>query len=638
MCGLAGFWQGTPGSSAELAALARTMAETLAHRGPDDSGTWVDASAGVALVFRRLAILDPSPGGHQPMRSASGRYVIVFNGQVYGFRELRDLLATRGHRFRGSSDTEVILAAVEEWGFSGAVRRLNGMFAIALWDQRERTLSLARDAMGIKPLYYGWAGGVLLFGSELKAIRAHPAFQPEVDRRAVTLYVRHGYVPGPHSIYSGIHKLQPGRLVTFRQPDQRVEPAAYWSLKEVAVEGITHPFRGSEDQALEQLLTLLRDAVRQQMVADVPLGAFLSGGVDSSLIVALMRDGATQPVKTCTMEFGEQGFDEGPYARAVAQALGTDHVALRVTPAEALEVIPRLPEIYDEPLADSAQVPTYLLSRLARQRVTVALSGDGGDEVFCGYTHSPGLQRIWSRYRGVPRRLRQPLGAALAQCGQLMSRLPGAATRQIAGGARAQALALAAADPAGYCVNYLCEGYRFDVLAAEPRAAPYLLTEPGRWPDLPGVVDLSLFFDMALNLPDGMLVKMDRASSAASLEARVPMLDRSVVEFAWRLPLSLKLRGGQGKWILRRLLKRYLPHQIAMRAKHGFSVPISCWLRGPLRDWGEALLDPSRLESDGLVSAPQARHLWQDHLSGRQDWAQPLWRLLMLQAWLRRWA
>jgi asparagine synthase (glutamine-hydrolysing) len=620
------------------------MADAIAHRGPDSSGVWSDEDHGIALSHRRLAILDLSPQGHQPMVSPSGRYVIVFNGEVYNFRELRGELGASFH-FTGTSDTEVMLAAIEAYGVEAAVRRFIGMFAFAVWDREQHRLHLVRDRLGIKPLYYGRVGSSLAFASELKAFRALPEFSEEIDRDALALFLRHNCIPAPHSIYKGIRKLPPGTILTIADPigDADAEPVAYWSARDVAERGLADPFTGSDAEATDALEELLRDAVRLRMVADVPLGAFLSGGVDSSLVVALMQAQSDRPVRTYSIGSPDPGFNEAHHAKKVAAHLGTDHTELYVTPADALAVIPKLPTLYDEPFADSSQIPTFLVSELARRDVTVSLSGDGGDELFGGYNRHTWGSRVWNASRWMPRPLRHGIAGVLERSSPARwDRLYGSVEPLIPAGLRQQMF--------GYKMNKLATtlmaGDSFDLYqrlashwfdtrsvvigtsgADGARARPSF----GKIGDFPQQM---MHFDLVSYLPDDILTKLDRASMAVSLEARVPLLDHRVVEFAWRLPLHMKIRKGQGKWLLRQVLYRHVPRGMIERPKSGFGVPIDAWLRGPLRDWAESLLDERRLRDEGYLNPKPIREKWAQHLSGQASWQYHLWDVLMFQAWL----
>lgn len=650
MCGIAGFLSARA-VEADFTVRVRRMTDQIVHRGPDDFGVWVDAQAGVGLGSRRLAVVDLSPAGHQPMLSPCGRYVIAFNGEIYNFARLREELEPRGHKFRGHSDTEVILAAIVEWGLEPAIKKSVGMFAIALWDRQERTLHLVRDRLGIKPLYYSRAGSSFLFGSELKALRAHPDFVSTVNRDAVALYMRYNYVPQPYSVYDQAFKLPPGCILSVpaqaRSPLDEAKLSAYWSAKEVAEHGQQVPFNGSEPEAVEALDALLRDSVRLRMVADVPLGAFLSGGVDSSTVVALMQAQSSRRVKTFTIGFKEVQFNEADHAKAVATHLGTDHTELYVTPQETMDVIPRLATQYDEPFSDSSQIPTYLVSRLARREVTVSLSGDGGDELFGGYPRYFRARTLWARMRWLPRALRQLLATMVAapEAAAYNRRLgwlvpwtdpfsrPGSVGEKM----HKLAEALGAEDRVGLYRHFVSNWkYPQDLVlgSTEPRA---VLTDPSQWPALPDYLQQMMWFDIVTYLPDDILTKVDRASMAVSLEARVPVLDHRVVEFAAKLPVSLKIREGKGKWLLRRVLHRYVPPALTERPKMGFAMPIDAWLRGPLRDWAESLLSESRLRNEGFLKPELVRRIWAEHLAGHRNRADSLWGVLMFQAWRERW-
>ncbi|MFM5908635.1 MAG: asparagine synthase (glutamine-hydrolyzing) [Novosphingobium sp.] len=646
MCGLAGFLEARGVSGEDrLARLALAMADSIVHRGPDGGGVWTDAARGYGVGHRRLAIIDLSAAGHQPMHGVSGRFVLAYNGEVYNHEGLRAQLNAAGwsHGWRGHSDTEVLLAGIETWGLAETLRRATGMFAIALWDRQDGTLSLARDRLGEKPLYYGWQGQgedrAFLFGSELKALRAHPACTAEIDRGALTLLMRHGYVPAPHSIYAGLAKLLPGTILTVsrERPEPRIEP--YWSLIDVARRGQASPFAGSPQDAVDQLEQLATAAVRRQMVSDVPLGAFLSGGVDSSTVVALMQSVSANPVKTFTIGFDERGFDEAQYAKAVAAHLGTDHHELYVTPQDAQDVIPQLPAIYCEPFADSSQIPTYLVSKLARGHVTVSLSGDAGDELFAGYNRYAMTRRMWSRISMAPTFLRQLAAGAIGAVP------PGALNRlgDMLTGGRLALLGDKLHKGAGVLdARSIAELY-LRLISSETDPSDWIVGghEPptfvaGNQPDLTGLDPVSqmMALDAISYLPDDILVKVDRASMAVSLESRVPFLDHAVVEYAWSLPLAYKIRDDQAKWPLRQVLYRHVPRELIERPKMGFGVPVGEWLRGPLREWAEGLLAPERLRQEGFWQEARVTAAWGQHLSGQRNFTAKLWPVLMFQAWL----
>ena len=645
MCGISGFLT-APGQSRDaLVRTATAMADTLRHRGPDDAGAWADEASGAALGFRRLAIIDLSEHGRQPMHSASGRYVIVLTGEIYNFQALRKPLEREGHRFVGRSDVEVALAVIERDGVARALEEFNGMFAFALWDGHERTLTIARDRFGEKPLYYGWCGGTLLFGSELKALRRHPDFSASIDRDALAEFARLGFVPCPRSIYAGISKLPPGcfAVVSAARRGAPVVPVSYWSAASVVEHGLANPFTGSEDEALAELDAVLRDAVSVRMLADVPLGAFLSGGIDSSLIVSLMQAQSPTPVRTFTIGFGETGFDEARDARAVARHLGTNHTEFTVRPADALAVIARLPELYDEPFADSSQIPTFVVSSLARRHVTVALSGDGGDELFGGYNRHVWAGRLWSAAGWLPRSVRRVAGQALrSPAPETWDRLYGAAAAVLPGRLRIRNAgeklhklgAVAAVSTARELYAALASTWpdaRRVVVGAS--SAPMLEWSDARPPVIDDLANWMMYRDSVTYLPDDILAKVDRASMGASLEARVPFLAPRVYALAWRLPLAMKIRGGRGKWLLRRALERYVPAALFERPKMGFAVPVGAWLRGPLREWAHALLDPAKLRREGFFDARIIEAMWRAHLRGGTDWQHRLWTVLMFQSW-----
>lgn len=646
MCGFSGFFDISHSTSCdELQTIVTRMSDTLLHRGPDDSGVWVDAEAGIALGHRRLSIVDLSPKGHQPMHSACGRYVIAFNGEIYNYLEIRKELEGQPQEvalaWRGHSDTEVMLEAIRRWGVEKAVERFNGMFAFALWDRQERLLYLVLDRLGEKPLYYGWMGKAFLFGSELKALCAHPIFKKEINRNALTLYLRHNYIPAPYSVYQGIYKLPPGTILTVSKstfPSVTLVP--YWSARDVAERGVADFFTGSEEEALVRLDGLLRDAIRLRMVADVPLGAFLSGGVDSSTVVALMQAQSARPVKTFTIGFNEAGYNEAVYAKEVARHLGTDHTELYIRPEEAMAVIPKLPTLYDEPFSDSSQIPTYLVSELARRHVTVSLSGDGGDELFAGYNRYFWGRGLWDKIGWIPPRLRNKMAQALAvvspQAWDRAFNLFPFKIKHRAPGDKLHKLAeiFGAESPEGMYTGLVSHWKNPTAIVLGASEPPTHLTNRSQWADLSDFTLHMMYLDTVTYLPDDILVKVDRASMGVSLEGRVPFLDPRVVEFAWKVPLSMKVRGGKGKWLLRQVLHRYVPQELIERPKVGFGIPIDTWLRGPLREWGESLLDERRLKIEGFFKAELIREKWVEHLSGTRNWQYYLWDILMFQVWL----
>ena len=643
MCGLAGFLSSAP--CHDMHVVAQRMADRIAHRGPDDSGVWIDADAGMAFAHRRLSILDLSPAGHQPMLSASGRQVIVFNGEIYNHLSLREQLEADGGApaWRGHSDTETLLACIEAWGLRRTLQASVGMFALALWDRSQRVLSLARDRLGEKPLYYGWQNGVLLFGSELKALAVHPAFERRVNRDALALLLRHNYIPAPYSIWQGISKLPPGTIITFGEGQHDPVPAAYWTLATVAESGQRDPIALDRAGTTDALERVLREAVAGQMLTDVPLGALLSGGVDSSTIVALMQAQSMRPVQTFCIGFHEKVFDESAHAAAVARHLGTDHTELFMHAGDVLDAVPRLPLLYDEPFADSSQLPTALVMALARRHVTVALSGDGGDEVFGGYNRYFAAPRVWNLLRLLPHPLRRQIarlliGVSVSQWDRLARPLAGV-LKQVQVGDKLHKLGqrlqhVRSADD--LYVALVSEWVQAEDIVRGAVRSPTLISQREAWPAVRGTVQRMMAVDTLSYLPDDILAKVDRAAMAVSLETRAPYLDHRVLEFSWRLPLSMKIAGGQGKIALRQVLYRHVPRALIERPKMGFGIPLDDWLRGPLRDWADALLDEARLRREGYFEPAEIRRVWAAHLLGNQSYGYRLWSVLMFQAWLEQ--
>jgi asparagine synthase (glutamine-hydrolysing) len=646
MCGITGFWEMPDRDRESQQQILTRMSDQLYQRGPDDGGVWSDPEAGIGLGHRRLSIVDLSPEGHQPMRSLGDRYVLVFNGEIYNYKELRQQLETLGHGpWRGHSDTEVMLAAFTQWGIEGSLERFNGMFAFALWDRQQRKLYLSRDRLGEKPLYYGWCGNTLMFGSELKALKAHPEFNAAVDRDCVTLFLRYSYIPAPHCIYQGFSKLPPGTWVGFDAPnDHTSQPIPYWSLKSVVESGIAHPFSGSDHEAIDGVEDLLQDAVNLRMVADVPVGAFLSGGIDSSLIVAMMQRASDRPVKTFSIGFSEGSFNEAVYAKQVAQHLGTDHTELYVTPQDALDALPRMASLYDEPFGDSSQIPTLLVSQLARQQVTVSLSGDGGDELFGGYSRYLEGSRIWNRMAPIPKGLRQTSARMVTQFSpatwnrplSAVSGLLPAVLKSPTPGDRLHRIAdvVGVADGQDLYLDLMSHFKHPDQVVNHSREPKDLFRDRSRWAKGMDLSQHMLYMDTLTYLPDDILVKVDRAGMGVSLEGRIPLLDHRLVEKAWQLPMHLKIRNGETKWILRQILDRHVPRALFDRPKQGFAMPIEHWLKGPLKEWAGDLLNHDRIKREGFFDADLIQTRWCDYLENRHNGSYALWDVLMFQAWL----
>tara|TARA_Y100001937_G_scaffold72490_1_gene98619 strand:+ start:6412 stop:8331 length:1920 start_codon:yes stop_codon:yes gene_type:complete len=636
LCGLAGIKASKDIVSQEQLEL---MADAITQRGPDSAGYWLSKDGYVGLAHRRLAIVDLSDAGHQPMASVSGRYTLAYNGEIYNHLALRqELEQISARQWRGHSDTETLLAAIELWGLKLTLQKATGMFALALWDDQTQTLQLARDRFGEKPLYYGWQQGNFLFGSQLNALRAHKAFAPAINRSAITLLLRYNYIPAPYSIYQDVYKILPGSILTL-DVRQQLTTETYWSASAAMAEGIAEISTAPESQLLIELEQTLKRAVSQQMMADVPLGAFLSGGVDSSLIVALMQAQSTTPVKTFSIGFDDPRFNEATYAKAVARHLGTEHTELYVSAEDALAVVPKLAEIYDEPFSDSSQIPTYLVSHMAKQHVTVSLSGDAGDELFCGYNRYILTGKLWHKINRIPVVLRKVLAKALIWVpvkvwNNLSVAIPARWRLNNLGDKLHKAASVLSCTSAGQLylglVSHWQDPEQVVIGAAEPKA---MLADQASFSD---PILQMMAQDTLSYLPDDILVKVDRAAMAVSLETRVPFLDHKVFEHAWRLPLSVKIRNGQSKWCLRKILYKYVPKKMIERPKMGFSMPLDVWLRGPLKGWAEALLEDNRLRDEGFFNADIIREMWQEHLSGKRNWQYHLWDVLMFQSWYEK--
>jgi asparagine synthase (glutamine-hydrolysing) len=665
MCGIVGLSNSSLSSDA-LLLHARKMTQALNNRGPDDNGLWSCSKTSLAFGHVRLSIVDLSPLGHQPMTSRTGRYVMVFNGEVYNFQSLKEELTAFGHTFRGGSDTEVILAAFEEWGIERSLPRFNGMFVCAIWDEKEQTLTLLRDRLGVKPLYYGWNSQGFYFASEMRAIEVLPFVERSIDTDSLALFMQYNYIPAPWSIYKNFFKLVPGTLLTISShellhrpssfsphPEEpaTLRPKRFWSLKDVASCAVVslkeQPLKSEEelDEMLNEYHALLRDSIRLRMVADVPLGAFLSGGIDSSLVVSVMQELSSSKIKTFTIGMTEEAFDEAPFARKVAQHLGTDHTEHIITSEEALDIIPLLPALFDEPFGDSSQIPTYLVSKLARQKVTVSLSGDGGDEFFAGYTHRYLYTLKTARQlKLIPKFIKAPLSRFTdswsedewgAVCNPLFSLLPDSKKISHPGRKIKKLSKILQADDED--ILFQEQQKQWDPEEVLVSGSPHrtLLSDSSLGLSTASFLERMMFVDQNTYLPDDIMVKVDRCSMGVSLEAREPLLDYRLLEYAWKMPMSLKLEGSQAKIALRRILSRYIPPALVNRKKRGFEIPISEWLRGPLREWASELLNEQRLREGGFINAERVTKKWEEHLAGTHEWHILLWNVLMFQAWLK---
>ena len=641
MCGIAGFLvKNRMNYGGNLSEQATHMSEAIISRGPDDSGVWTDKAVGIALSHARLSIVDLSPAGHQPMESASGRYAIVFNGEIYNHKEIRYNLRDQVSYWRGHSDTETLLNAIEIWGLESTLKRCEGMFALAVWDRTKSILMLARDRLGEKPLYYGWQGeGVntaFLFGSELKALRKHPSFKFDINRDAINLLLRHNCIPAPYSIYNKISKLMPGTILSISINDTEPKISEYWSLKEVTMKGLDNLHSGADTKVINGLEDVLKRSVEQQMVADVPLGAFLSGGIDSSLIVALMQQQSTQPVKTFTIGFSDDSYNEAKHAKEVAKYLNTDHAELYVSHQDAINVIPKLPKIYDEPFSDSSQIPTFLVSQLARDHVTVSLSGDAGDELFCGYNRYLLTDQLWGKLSILPVSMRRGLAGMMTTLSpeafnKFLGFLP---YNRVGEKIHKAASVMESSSIDELYLRLVSHWNNPESIVLNSREPITKLTSATSNISRLSQIQKMMLMDTLTYLPDDILTKVDRASMGVSLETRIPFLNHNVVEYAWRMPMNFKVRNGEGKWALRQILYKYIPKEMIERPKMGFGVPIDSWLRGPLREWAEELLDESRLRQEGFFNPEKIRQKWREHLSGTRNWQHQLWDVLMFQAWL----
>ena len=644
MCGIATLFEfETQSSASDLERAVSRMTDTMVHRGPDGSGIWVDADTGIALGHRRLAIVDLSPTGHQPMTSVCDRFVISYNGEIYNAIELRDDLEAKGARFRGHSDTEVLLEGCAHWGVRATAEKLIGMFAFCLWDRRDRTLWLVRDRVGIKPLYWTMPSkNKLIAASELRALRAHPDCPKGLDPNAIATFLQHNYIPDELCIYQGVNKLLPGHILRIGDRHREPQLESYWTMEAVVSNGRSTPFDGTDEEALDVLESMLSDAVERRMISHVPLGAFLSGGIDSSIVVALMQANSTRPIRTFSIGFEEEGYNEATHAMEVATHLHTDHTELYVSPSEAQAVIPKLPSLYDEPFSDSSQIPTYLVSAMTRDHVTVALSGDGGDELFAGYNRYFDARKFDKLKSLLP----GPMGAVASHC---LRAVPASVWDTLFGKRTSLGSPSTMGDRIGKLANVLhmdrdqfyehimSHWVEADEIVPKGNAASTVFQSSELKTRIPNFTQRMQFIDSVTYLPGDILTKVDRASMGVSLEARVPLLDHRVVEFAWRLPNRLKIRNGDGKWLLRQLLYKHVPSHLVDRPKMGFGVPIDAWLRGPLKEWAEDMLSPDRLKRTGLVRSQPVQEKWHEHIAGKQNWHYLLWDILMLECWHEEW-
>ncbi len=642
MCGIVGFLNKNTHNHthkiADSAKLIATMTDRLAHRGPNDGSTWINQKAGIALGHRRLSIIDLSSTGKQPMHSQNGDYIIVYNGEIYNFIELKKQLTAKNHHFYGQSDTEVILALISEYGFETALQRMSGMFALALWDNKNKTLSLARDRIGEKPLYYGIINNTFVFGSELKALQAYPNFNNPINRKSLMLFMQYGYVPTPHSIYEEIYKLTPGTTLTISASTLHTlpTPKTYWSAIDIAQTNLANNLELTDVQAIETTDQLLNAIIQKQMIADVPIGAFLSGGIDSSLIAALMQANSSQPIKTFTIGFHDQAYNEAHFAKAIAKHLHTDHTEFYVDAQQALSIIPQLPSIYDEPFADSSAIPTILLAQLTKQQVSVCLSGDGGDEIFGGYNRYLLAQTLWQKLSYLPYHIRLSIQKLLLSISpsRWHQLLKFTTIPMIGDKLHKFASIVAIKSPALFYQQLISQWPNANNLVKNQIISNHqtLLQEI----ESMNFIEKMMITDTISYLPDDIMVKIDRATMAVSLESRAPYLDHQLIELMWKLPLHMKIRNSTSKWLLRQILYKYVPQHLIDRPKMGFGIPLDVWLRGPLRDWAESLLNKALIEQQGYLQAAPILEKWQEHLSGKRNWQYQLWTVLMFQAWMTK--